>query len=95
MEPTNEEIMPSSSQEADVTADAKIYVEVRYEDQSVVIKVRAQKTFASLFKTACNHFDLDKDTSVFPHPLLARLLTDSQLIASSSSKWWRLMGGIR
>lgn len=65
-EPTNEEIIPSSSQESDVTADAKIYVEVRHEDQNVTIKVRPQKTFASLFKTACNHFKLDKDTSVPP-----------------------------
>ena len=94
-ESTNEEIIPSSSQEADVTTDAKIYVEVQYEAQSVVIKVRLQKTFASLFKTACNHFNLDKETSVFPHPLLELLLTNSQLIASSSSRWWRLMEEIR
>lgn len=70
--------MPSSSQEPDVTTDAKIYVEVQHEDQSVMIKVRPQKTFASLFKTACNHFKLNKDASVFPHPLLAFLVTDSQ-----------------
>ena len=76
VEPMNEEIMPSSSQEADATADGKIYVEVRHEAESVMIKVRPQKTFASLFKTACNHFKLDKDTSVF-HSLSALLLTNS------------------
>jgi len=54
--------MPSSSQEPDITADAKLFVEVRHEAESVTIKVRPQKTFASLFKTACNHFKLDKDT---------------------------------
>ena len=60
-----------------------------------MIKVRPQKTFASLFKTACNHFGLDKDTSVPLRPLLAFLLTDSQLIALGSSKWSRLMEEIR
>ena len=67
MEPTTEEIVPSS-QETDVTDDIKLFVEVRHEDQSVTIKVRPLKTFASLFKTACNHFQLDKDTSVPPTP---------------------------
>jgi len=52
-----------------------------------MIKVRPQKTFASLFKTACNHFGLDKDTSVFLRSLSAFLLTDLQLIALDSSKW--------
>ena len=96
-EPTNEEIMPPSSQESDVTAGAKIHVEVRHEIHTVVIKVRPQKTFASLFKTACNHFGLDKDTSVLPHPhlLLALLVADSRLTASCYSKWWRLTEEIR
>jgi hypothetical protein len=95
-EPTNEEIAPSLSQEPDVTADTKLLIQVRYEDQSVTVKVRPQKTFASLFKTACNHFKLDKDTSVpLSRPLVARLVADSQPTASGSSKWYRLMGGIR
>jgi hypothetical protein len=95
-EPTNEEIVPSLSQEQDVTADPKLFVQVQYEDQSVTIKVRPQKTFATLFKTACNHFKLDKDMSVYPLcSLVARLATDSRPTASGSSKWYRLTEEIR
>lgn len=79
MDPTNEEITLPSSQESDFTTDDKLYIEVRYEDQSITIKVRPRRTFASLFKTACNHFKLDKDTSVSLHPILRfHLLTRNE-----------------
>ena len=86
MEPTNEEITPPSSQEPDVTVDAVLHVEVRYEERSVTIKVPPHKTFARLFKRAYNHFELDDDTSVLPYSLFTRLAADSPLTASNSSK---------
>ncbi|KAF9783981.1 hypothetical protein BJ322DRAFT_1067937 [Thelephora terrestris] len=61
-EPTNEEIAPSSSQEPDLVADTRIYVEVRHEDDSITVKARPQSSFASLLRTACNNFRVDKAT---------------------------------
>lgn len=68
LEPTNEEITPSSSQETDITTDTKTKVVVRHEDTNVTAFISARNTLGSLFKRACKHFELDRATSVFPVP---------------------------
>ena len=85
--------MPPSSQESDAVADAKIEVNVSYGDNEVTVRVRSGKTFASLFNGACDHFEVDKDTSVFLHLFrcVSSLTHESQITASNSSNWWSSM----